>query len=375
MTMLPKPQHSTTSAIFAQYERMAERGGRPHLGASEIGHECERYLWLSFRWTKDAIFEGRMLRLFATGNQQESRLVADLRSIGCTVSDADQDGQQWRYSAIGGHFGGSMDAAVLGIPEAPKTWHVAEFKTSNTKGFAALTKSGVKRTKPQHYAQMQMYMGWSGMDRALYMVVCKDTDELYSERIEFDRAYFEQMLARAKRIINDQAPGVKMLADSYSCKYCRFQQVCHGTEAPQVNCRTCCHSTPEQTGNGTWSCARDKQDMTTSNQRKGCADHRHIPQLLEQFAEVIDAPGDNVIRYTNKITGAEFVQPTYSSQEITDCADKSQLGDKFTDELKSIFAAEVKPLDDDLVSDMPWLEPVKTISYKSAKKTRSRSAG
>jgi hypothetical protein len=40
-----------------------------------------------------------------------------------------------------GHFGGSMDAVALGIPEAPKTWHLCEFKTHNAKSFADLQKA------------------------------------------------------------------------------------------------------------------------------------------------------------------------------------------------------------------------------------------
>ena len=171
MATLPASQHSTREAIFRHYEKNAERGGRPHLGASLIGHDCDRYLWLSFRWAKHATFDGRMLRLFDTGNQQESRLVADLRAIGVEVSDKNENGAQWGFKAIGGHFGGSMDGAGKGLPEAPETWHVLEFKTSNAKSFAALQKNGVEKAKPQHWAQMQVYMHQFELNRAAYIVV------------------------------------------------------------------------------------------------------------------------------------------------------------------------------------------------------------
>ena len=55
MTALPERQNSTAAAIFQQYEKSAEAGQRPHLGASELGHECERYLWLSFRWARQPV--------------------------------------------------------------------------------------------------------------------------------------------------------------------------------------------------------------------------------------------------------------------------------------------------------------------------------
>lgn len=92
----------------------------------------------------------------AAGDLAEARFVADLRAIGCTVYEVDENGKQFAIEALGGHFGGHMDGAALGIPEAPKTWHVTEFKTHSAKSFAKLQKDGVQKAKPQHYAQMQI---------------------------------------------------------------------------------------------------------------------------------------------------------------------------------------------------------------------------
>lgn len=130
MVALPAPATPTLSAIYAAYEADADDGFRPHLGASVIGTECERALWLGFRWATKATFSGRMLRLFETGQLEETRLVRNLRRTGATVLDRDPDnGRQWHVEAHGGHFGGSLDAVAIGLLEAPKTWHVVEFKT------------------------------------------------------------------------------------------------------------------------------------------------------------------------------------------------------------------------------------------------------
>jgi hypothetical protein len=360
MAEIPEPQNSTRSAIFRHYETSADRQGRPHLGASEIGHECDRYLWLSFRWAKPADFDGRMLRLFDSGNHQEPRLIADLRAIGVEVSDRDADGKQWRFDAVGGHFGGSMDAAVLGLPEAPKTWSVAEFKTANAKSFAVMTKKGVKEAQPKHWQQMQLYMGWSGMKRAIYIVVNKDTDDIYTERIEFEKDAFDQAIQRAERIITAPEPAVTIAdsAEGFTCKFCRFKDQCYGTEAPAVSCRTCAHSTPETDGEARWSCAQGKPDMDVSAQRAGCGEHRHIPTLLGRFAELMDAT-NNLLTYRNKLTGAEFQQPTYTSQDITNLVDKSLLGDFAITSIKTEFDCDItqsQTVDHfaDLVDDLPW---------------------
>lgn len=355
MAALPERQNSTVAAIFQHYEKTAATGQRPHLGASEIGHECERYLWLSFRWAKQPEFDGRMLRLFATGNHQEPRLVADLKAIGIEVSEHDENGKQWSFDAIGGHFGGSMDGAGLGFPEAPKTWHVLEFKTANAKSYAAMQKNGVLKSKPVHYAQMQLYMGWAKLDRAMYIVVNKDTDDIYTERVEFSRAEFEKLLAKAERAITSSEPPITLseTADYFVCRYCRFKDQCYGTEAPQVSCRTCAHATPETDGNARWSCAQGKPDMTVAAQRSACGEHRHIPVLLGRFAELMDATSNNLLTYRNKINGNEFHQPIYTSKDITNLEDKSLLGDAGLTSLKQEFDGDITKMPNDL----PWEQP------------------
>ena len=295
--LVPQPMHTTAAKIFASYEAAADDGHRPHLGASVIGHKCERYLWLTFRWAKSVRFSGRMLRLFSTGQLEEARIVADLRAIGVQVYDTDVDGKQWRVSDIGGHLGGSMDAAVVGVPEAPKAWHVAEFKTHNQKSFDDLMKRRVQAAKPRHYAQMQVYMGLTEMDRALYVAVNKNTDDLYVERVEFDVVEFSRLIERARRVISAAEPPLRISTDPswWECKMCDFAPLCHQTELPEVNCRTCAHSTPETDGDARWTCARHNTDLPLHIQHAGCEQHRYIPIMLEKVAEQIDVVDDEVV--------------------------------------------------------------------------------
>jgi hypothetical protein len=51
---------------------------------------------------------------------------------------------------------------------------VVEFKTHSAKSFRKLVQRGVAEAKPQHWAQMQVYMQLTGLTRALYVAVCKD---------------------------------------------------------------------------------------------------------------------------------------------------------------------------------------------------------
>ena len=102
------PSTPTLGAIYTAYEADAGTGFRDHLGASLIGKECERALWHDFRWGTRIHFQGRILRLFETGQLEEARLIRNLRRTGATL-DVDPDtGRQWWVESIGGHFGGSL---------------------------------------------------------------------------------------------------------------------------------------------------------------------------------------------------------------------------------------------------------------------------
>jgi hypothetical protein len=293
MAVLPEPPAPTRVAIFAAYETDADAGFRAHLGASQIGKPCERALWYDLRWTTPARFEGRMLRLFETGQLEEARLLRNLRRIGATVLEVDPEtGRQWRVEAHGGHFGGSLDGVALGLPEAPKTWHVLEFKTHSLKSFRDLVAKGVAAAKPQHWAQMQIYMHLTGLARAMYLAVCKDTDDLHVERVQADSVATERLLAKAARIIGTARPPARLSDDPawFECRFCDHHDLCHGEGAAAVTCPSCLHATPVEGG---WTCARWQQPLDLDAQRQGCRSHLFVPDLVPGV--VVDSGDDHVV--------------------------------------------------------------------------------
>ena len=303
MAELPKKKTTVEriDEILEQENNSTPAPYRGHLGASSIGRECERELWYSFRGVERVEHSGRILRLFARGHREEPSLVEYLRKTDVVVHDVDSNGEQFRFSDIGGHFGGSMDGAAKGFVEAPTSWHVLEFKTSGNKAFRPLVKNGVEKAKPEHYAQMQVYMKFSGMKRAFYMTVNKDNDELYSERVKFKSSVSTEMLEKARRIITAANPPAKISEDPswYKCKFCDFPETCHRSKMPTLTCRTCLHSTPETDGDDArWSCAHRKIDSLSAElQASGCYDHRYIPKLIK-FATPVDASTEkNFVEY------------------------------------------------------------------------------
>lgn len=346
MAALPEPQHTTLRAIERAVQADADDGLRAHLGASVIGRSCERAGWYTFRWATPATHSARILRLFARGQREEQTLVALLRKAGVEVHETDGAGQQFRVSACGGHFGGSLDGCARGLVEAPEKWHVLEFKTHNDKSFAKLLKEGVEKAKPEHYAQMQVYMALTGMDRAYYLAVNKNDDSLYGERVRFSQRDADAIMAKADRIIASDRPPARLSDDPawYECKLCDHRYVCHSGAVPPPSCRTCIHATPELYGEGVWSCAHRQIELTHAEQLAGCPAHAYIPDLLAAWAEQIDVHGLSV-EYRNKLNGATFLNGpddhAYASAEIHAAQDRAVIGAAGVDALKQAFGGRV----------------------------------
>lgn len=255
---IPDPQHTIAAAIDAAHESKRASHSevfRPHMGASTLGEKCDRKLWLSFRWAVRETFPGRILRVFRRGQNEEAQVVEDLRAIGCKVRST---GAEQTRVDFGSHVSGSIDGIITsGVPDAPKKAHVLEIKTHSKKSFEALALHGVEAAQPKHFAQVQAYMLGTGIDRALYVAVCKDDDRLHVERFKLDKERAERLVERGKRIATQDEipPPLSTDASWYECKFCSAHDFCHGSRVTkEVNCRTCAHSTAE--ADSTWTCAK-----------------------------------------------------------------------------------------------------------------------
>jgi hypothetical protein len=91
MVAIPEPSNGLEALIDRFYESRKE-APRPHLGASLLGHPCDRWLWLSFRWAVLEKFSGRILRLFNRGKCEEEIVIRNLRAVGVDVRE-DEDGK------------------------------------------------------------------------------------------------------------------------------------------------------------------------------------------------------------------------------------------------------------------------------------------
>ena len=341
MTQIPEGDHSIAALIDKHHESLRD-DPRPHLGCSQLGHPCDRWLWLSFRWAIRQHFPGRVLRLFRRGQLEEATIIADLRAIGIDI----RTGEQQTRVDFGAHVSGSIDAIIEGgVPEAPKKQHIAEFKTHNRKSFDKLVQKGVEAANFQHFIQMQLYMHGTKIDRALYVAVCKDDDRLYTERVEYDDCVAKNVVARGRRIaLSDRMPPPISTDPSwYQCKFCPAREFCHETkQTTQINCRTCTHSTAQE--DSTWRCERHNADkIPVPFQREGCESHTLHPDLvpwkqrdgIDQWTAVYVIDG-------KQVANGEPRPGIYSSREILANPSLCAITDSQVEALRSEFGGRVE---------------------------------
>ncbi len=286
----------TQETIDAHFELIQDSSHRKHLGASVIGKDCARELWYIFRWAKERKHGGRILRLFERGHYEEPRFIDRLRAIGVTVWEHNDNGEQFKASACNGHFGLALDGVALGVPDWPHEPVNLEFKTYNDKRFAQLAIHGVFNTSMQHYAQVQTGMELLDLNATLYQATNKNNDEIHEEIIVRDRDAGKRYIERAGSIIASDSPLPRIHNSPgwYACKFCDFHSVCHTNDKPEVNCRTCAHSTPVE--NGEWHCGVSDKLIPGDLDRVGCSDHVFIPPLVVDYipgAEYIEGDHNN----------------------------------------------------------------------------------
>ena len=217
---------------------------RTYLGASRLGHACERALQYEFAGApKDegGDFDGQTLRIFAIGHALEDLAIGWLRGAGfdlCTRKGNRPDGEQFGFSVAGGRVRGHVDGILAGGPDLlnyPALW---ECKTMNAKNWRETASKGVVVTKPVYAAQVALYQAYMegtvtgiSANPALFTAINKDTAELHHELLPFDGGLAQRMSDRAVRILQatdagELLPRVARERDFHECRFCPWQGRC-----------------------------------------------------------------------------------------------------------------------------------------------------
>jgi len=166
---IPEPEALAIQGLIEQTPREAGRGRPgPHMGCSQLGHPWRQVaVAVVSAWAVQPQFLAASCACSAEARWEEATIVSEPgRAIGnglCAPA-----GSRARVD-FGAHVSGSIDAhhRVLACLQRPRSRHVAEFKTHSSKSFWPIwRRTGSKKSKPEHFVQMQLYMHGTEIDPA-----------------------------------------------------------------------------------------------------------------------------------------------------------------------------------------------------------------
>ena len=277
-------ENLTVDLIDAAEEARAN-GGKEYTGygvsVSRVGGHCTRSLYYDLIWASAREhIKAKTARIFRRGHWEESSMIERMKLAGMEVLEVDPDtGKQFAVSRAKGIIRGKMDGKVLGVPEAPKTWHALEIKSVSQKDFVALNKHGLQKAKREHWYQLHEGMAAHSLSRGLYIAVNKLTDELFAERIRYDAKEATWTEERVLGVVNvtGAPPREQDDPNKAPCAWCKHKDVCHFGVPVRRSCRTCTSFT--FTANGMGTCSRWNKHLGPKHQIEACPSHCTIPDL------------------------------------------------------------------------------------------------
>lgn len=221
---------------FEKLAQTREQTVRAYLGMSQIGASCDRALWYQYRGYTPKAADGRIYAIFDLGDAVENLLISYLR-LSYPVKDKDENGKQFHFSHWNNQFQGNCDG-VITINGKDR---ILECKSANDARFKAIKEKGIREIYPVYYCQVQCYMGFSGLDRALFAIMNKNNSDIYTEKIYFNFDDFSALVQRAYTIINANTPPERLSAgpDGAVCKYCQYRLHCWYPDMAIIKTKTC----------------------------------------------------------------------------------------------------------------------------------------
>ena len=211
--------------IDLHQERDVEES-RDYIGASSIGSDCLRQIWYQFKGVKAEKVPTKFRRTWAIGKALEQVVHNWLCDIGIVV---------WRNYPELVHptmpfFKGNLDGVWIESRHNQTPKAIIEIKTAKDASFKLFVKKGVKGWNPQYYAQIQAYMGLSGIHNVYIIVLNKDNSDISDDLVTFDPEFYKKLEEKAAFVYgaNVEPPRINGSPIWYQCKMCKYNKVCHG---------------------------------------------------------------------------------------------------------------------------------------------------
>lgn len=197
---------------------------RKYIGASSIGHPCARKIWYGYTGVIGAPNEPQIQRTFDIGHKLEGLMLDYLEAAGLDIMRS-KDFTSLRDNELF-ELQGHCDA----IWYKENSECILEIKTARDSSFNVFVKHGLLKWYPIYYAQVQCYMGMSGIHEAYVIAINKDTSKMHDEHVVFDAPYYEHLKSKAERIIAHDEPPARINQNPcyFTCRMCNYKELCHG---------------------------------------------------------------------------------------------------------------------------------------------------
>jgi len=194
--------------------------------ASELGHECLRYLVLNrTRWQEKTLHDARLQMIFDMGRAVEDLVFQDLKEAGFTIVEQQRPFSWAKYQITGSiDFKLAIDGKVY--PTEVKSAAPNPFASINSVADMLKHKYPYMRKYP---AQLTLYLLMDNKDEGLFLFKNKSTGEYKEIWMDLDYEFAESLVQKAETINKHVAEGTlpePMEYDEDICSDCGFAHIC-----------------------------------------------------------------------------------------------------------------------------------------------------
>lgn len=198
-----------------------------NLRASNLGHPCERYLYLLIKhWNEQKPHDVGLQNIFDLGNTLEDHTIKNIKEAGFEVLTPTV--RSWNIDKP--YITGREDIRIKDengelLPVEIKGISPFEFDKLNTvDDFFKSNKAYIKG----YPAQLQMYMYYFGKEKGFFALTNKLTGETKFIDMAFDYDYAESLLQKAERIYKalDEGKPPEACENISYCEGCSLAHIC-----------------------------------------------------------------------------------------------------------------------------------------------------
>lgn len=241
-----------------------------YISASEIGKQCERYLWMKFHGlTFKEKYSALKLRSFSLDRREKHFSEAQLQLADFNVEEDCNNRSVFKLGFLNGGWDGIVSKDGLK--------YVVLYKAHSDASFKKLAQIGVRESNLSHYSHLCLSGKFADADALIYFAMNKNNGELHIEVLPRNDGHAQMMIDRSNGIAESfDIPLPCSMSDKvFPCIHCNAVDICRGRDRARIDCRNCANVNKDVV-KGVFSCSLGR-DL------KPCKDHLFNPKAVSDL--------------------------------------------------------------------------------------------